>query len=61
MTDETYCYPPDFKILRNRFNIRNEHELDLIEREFVTQRMRETIPAGQFDLAHLKSIHREFR
>jgi cell filamentation protein len=33
MTDETYCYPPDFKVLRNRFNIRDEDELDLIERE----------------------------
>lgn len=55
---ETYCYPPDFKVLRNRFNIHDEHELDLIEREFVTQRMRETIPAGQFDLAHLRTIHR---
>lgn len=58
MTDEIYCYPPHFKVLRNRFNIRGEQKLDLIEREFVTQRMRETIPAGQFDLAHLRAIHR---
>lgn len=58
MSDEAYCYPPDFKVLRNRFNIRDEQELDAIEREFVAQRMREAIPAGDFDLAHLKAIHR---
>lgn len=58
MSDETYCYPPDFKVLRNRFNIRDESELDVVEREFVAQRMRERIPTGKFDLAHLKAIHR---
>lgn len=58
MSDETYCYPPDFKVLRNRFGIRDEQELDSVEREFVAQGMREPIPAGEFDLAHLKAIHR---
>lgn len=37
MSDEIYCYPPDFKVLRNRFGIRDEAELDAVEREFVVQ------------------------
>lgn len=58
MSDEIYCYPPDFKVLRNRFNIRDEAELDVVEREFVVQRLREPNPAGAFDRAHLQAIHR---
>jgi cell filamentation protein len=58
MSDEIYCYPPDFKVLRNRFNIRDEAELDAVEREFVVQRLREPSPTGAFDRAHLQAIHR---
>jgi len=57
MSDEIYCYPPDFKVLRNRFNIRDEAELDVVEREFVVQRLREPSPTGAFDRAHLQAIH----
>jgi cell filamentation protein len=52
MSDATYCYPPDFRVLRNRFNVRDQQQLDIIERELVTQRLSETIPLGNFDLVH---------
>lgn len=58
MSDLDYCYPPDYLVLRNRFDIRNQSDLDAVERELVTQRLRERIPEGDFDLAHLKAIHR---
>jgi cell filamentation protein len=57
MSDATYCYPPDFRVLRN-FNVRDQQQLDIIERELVTQRLSETIPLGNFDLVHLRAIHR---
>jgi cell filamentation protein len=58
MNDTTYCYPPGYRVLRNRYNIRNQRELDAVEREFVAQRLTEPAPAGKFDLFHLRSIHR---
>jgi cell filamentation protein len=58
MSDETYCYPPDYTVLRNRFGIRDADELDELEREFVTTRMRQRLPLGDFDLSHLRAIHR---
>lgn len=58
MSDDTYCYPPDFTVLRNRFGIRDGEALDRIEREFVATRLRQTLPLGTFDLAHLQAIHR---
>lgn len=58
MSDETYCYPPDFTVLRNRFGIRDAALLDEVEREFVALRMLELVPSGHFDLAHLRAIHR---
>ena len=58
MSDRVYCYPPDFKVLRNKLDIRDARALDAAERQFVAQRLLETVPAGDFDLAHLKAIHR---
>lgn len=58
MSDPVYCYPPDFLVLRNRLGITDEAELDFSERELVSQRAAETIPAGSFNLAHLRAIHR---
>ena len=57
MIDKKYCYPPDYRVLKNRLNIRNKEELDFFEREFVTERISQGIPKGDFDLAHLKAIH----
>lgn len=58
MSDETYCYPPDFTILRNRFGVRDGVAFDRLERAFVVRRMRETLPIGSFDLTHLRALHR---
>jgi len=58
MSDDVYCYPPDFTVLRNKLGIRDADALDSIEREFVTRRTQGAVPAGKFDLAHLKAIHR---
>lgn len=58
MSDRHYCYPPDFAVLRNKLDIRDSPTLDAAERLFVAQRLLEPVPAGDFDLAHLKAIHR---
>ena len=58
MSDREYCYPPDFTVLRNRLDIRDSGTLEAAERQFVAQRLLEAVPAGDFDLAHLKAIHR---
>ena len=53
-----YCYPPDFTILRNKLNIRDLPTLEAAERQFVVQRLLEAMPKGDFDLEHLRAIHR---
>ena len=58
MSDRDYCYPPDYTVLRNRLDIRDAPALEAAERELVAQRLLESVPAGEFDLAHLKAIHR---
>ena len=58
MSDRDYCYPPDFTVLRNRLDIRDARALEAAERALVAQRLVEPVPAGEFDLAHLKAIHR---
>ena len=55
MSDRDYCYPPDYTVLRNRLDT---SALEETERELVVQRLLEPVPAGDFDLAHLKAIHR---
>lgn len=56
--DVAYCYPPDYRVLKNKLNIRDPIELDRIERRLVSARGAENLPTGKFDLAHLKAIHR---
>ncbi|WP_127116227.1 Fic/DOC family protein [Shimia sediminis] len=58
MSDETYCYPPDFTVLRNKLNIRDAESLDRAERLIVQNRSQQGVPSGDFDLPHLKAIHR---
>ena len=58
MSDRDYCYPPDYAVLRNKLDIRDAAELETAERELVTFRLLEPMPAGNFDLTHLKAIHR---
>lgn len=49
---------PGSNVLRNRLGILDAGLLDIAERALVTQRMREGTPAGDFDLGHLRAIHR---
>ena len=58
MSDTTYCYPLDYKVLKNKLGLRDAAELDRAERRLVVQRALEGIPTGNFDLKHLKAIHR---
>lgn len=57
MSDRHYCYPPDYTALKNTLDIQDAALLDRVEREFVTARIAQGIPSGDFDLAHLKAIH----
>lgn len=57
MSDTTYCYPPDFTVLKNKFDLRDQAGLDRVERRMVRTRVMEGCPTGGFDLAHLKAIH----
>lgn len=58
MSDREYCYPPDYTVLKNKLGLRDAGELEHFEREFVMQRIAQGTPSGNFDLAHLKAIHR---
>lgn len=57
MTEDPYTYPGT-SVLRNRPGITDAARLDYFEREVVTQRATDRIPKGNFDLAHLRAIHR---
>ena len=57
MTDTIYCYPPDYKILKNKLNIQSQDDLNRKERQFATFRITQGCPTGDFDLAHLQAIH----
>ena len=59
MSDRDDCYPPDYTVLRNRLDIRDTAALEAAERELVALRLLEPMPAGDFDLDHLKAIHRQ--
>jgi cell filamentation protein len=54
---DPYTYPGS-SVLRNKLGIIEAERLEIIERRLVTQRAREGIPTGNFDLAHLCAIHR---
>ncbi|MCP3670356.1 MAG: hypothetical protein GY814_07965 [Gammaproteobacteria bacterium] len=45
-------------VLKNAFGIRDRGELELLEGTLSAVRAGEGMPAGNFDYAHLKSIHR---
>lgn len=55
--DDPYAIPGT-SVLQNKLGITNTHELDRAERLLTTQRAREGVPAGKFDLSHLKAIHK---
>lgn len=55
---DSYCYPPDYSVLKNKLGLKSRAELDMAERLLVSQRMEQGCPEGNFDLAHLQAIHR---
>ena len=57
MSDDPYVFAGT-PVLRNKFNITDAAELDYAERLYATIRSRQGIPRGNFDLKHLKAIHR---
>jgi len=57
MSDDHYLYPGT-QTLKNKLDIRDPIQLEKIERQLVTQRIRQGVPEGKFDLAHLQGIHR---
>lgn len=57
MSDDPYVYPGS-SVLRNKLGIRDAGALDAVERELSVERISQGAPTGDFDLAHLKSIHR---
>lgn len=56
MSDKRYCYPPDYQVLRNLEEIRNQSELEIFER-WVTSERAPHAPKGDFDQTHIKAIH----
>ncbi len=55
--DDPYL-DPRTGVLRNKLGITDANQLDYTEREIATQRAAQGIPAGRFDLRHLRAIHR---
>jgi cell filamentation protein len=56
-TGDPYVYPGT-SILRNRLGITDPAFLDKQERVLVALRIRRNVPHGNFDLKHLRAIHR---
>lgn len=57
MTADPYVYPGT-STLRNKLGIVDPGSLDAAERQIVTVRTRQGVPHGDFDMAHLRAIHR---
>jgi cell filamentation protein len=57
MTSDPYVYPGT-TVLKNKLGIRDADLLDLAERRYSTSRARQGMPTGNFDLKHLRAIHR---
>jgi cell filamentation protein len=55
--NDPYLYPGT-RTLKNKFGLTDSAKLDRIERRLVVDRLRERVPRGDFDLAHLQAIHR---
>lgn len=56
--DRVYCYPPEFNVLKNLYGLRTATDLKKAETEAVADRLMQPIPNGDFDLGHLRAIHR---
>ncbi|QUH20417.1 Fic/DOC family protein [Alkaliphilus sp. B6464] len=59
--DSKYCYANSF-VLKNKFNITNNEQLEIAEREYTALSIAEikhTPVKGNLDLKHLQSIHKQ--
>jgi cell filamentation protein len=56
--DDPYLFPGT-SVLRNRLGLTDPGQLDKVERRLVAQRIAEGVPTGDFDLIHLRAIHRQ--
>lgn len=56
MSDDPYVYPGT-RVLKNKLEIRDVEALDTAERRITAVRARQGVPAGDFDLKHLRAIH----
>jgi cell filamentation protein len=54
---DAYCYPGT-TVLENRAGLRDQTDLDFFEEEATAQRFVAPLPAGEFNLRHLRDIHR---
>ena len=57
MSSDPYVYRGT-NVLRNKAGMRDPAELDRFERRMTRQRGSEPLPTGDFDLDHLRAIHR---
>lgn len=58
--DKKYCYP-NSSVLKNKFNIKNDNELEIAEREYTSLSIAEikiNPIRGDFNLKHLQDIHK---
>lgn len=55
---DPYVYPEAPNTLKNKFGIKDAAKLEAVERVHVAQRIREGAPNGEFDLTHIKAIHK---
>ncbi len=56
MNDDPYLIPGS-GVLRNKLGIQDAPTLDRLERRLSTERASQGVPAGDFDLKHLRAIH----
>jgi len=57
VSDDPYLYP-DSHVLRNKLGITDPKMLDAMERQLVADRISQGPPTGNFDLVHLRAIHK---
>lgn len=55
---DPYVYLDAPRVLKNKFGIKDAAKLDAAERVHVAQRITQGAPGGEFDLDHLKAIHK---
>ncbi len=54
--DSKYCYP-NSRVLKNKFEIRNAEEFEILENMAVGIRLQQNLPSGNLDEDHLKAVH----